>query len=271
MPMGFAIHATKEGYTLQREIRISAACGCNIGKIRTNNEDNFLFDGHFLRENNEGLKRRLTCVRFLKKPFCCGVFDGMGGEAHGEVAAYIAAKTLKAYVARSWRRPFALEDFCLEANRRVCAQARKLSAGMIGATVAVVRFAEATAQVVNVGDSKVFLLRNGTLTQVSKDHTDKAFLESQGITKRKPRLTQHLGIEPSEMVIEPYRVDISLRTGDCFLLCSDGLTDMVQVEDIQRLITKAGSMEQAVEALVRMAMDAGGKDNTTVICCAFGE
>lgn len=247
-----------------------AACGCHVGKVRTNNEDNFLFDGHILRQNNHGLERGLTCVQSLKKPFCCGVFDGMGGEAHGEVAAYIAAKTLKGYVARSRWRPFTLEDFCLAANRRVCAQARKLSAGMIGATVAVVRFIGETAQIVNVGDSKVFLLRDGTLTQVSQDHTDKAFLESQGITKRKPRLTQHLGIEPSEMVIEPYRVDIALQPRDRFLLCSDGLTDMVKAEDIQRTMTEAGSMEQAVRTLVRTAMDAGGKDNTTVICCEIG-
>ncbi len=251
-------------------LKCKGACACMVGKVRSNNEDNFLFNGCFLRQNNEGLERGLTCARSLKKPFCCGVFDGMGGEAHGEVAAYIAAKTLKGYVARSWWRPFTLEDFCLEANRRVCAQARKLSAGMIGATVAVVRFTGETAQVVNVGDSKVFLLRNGTLTQVSQDHTDKAFLDSQGITKRKPRLTQHLGIEPSEMVIEPYRVDIPLLPGDRFLLCSDGLTDMVQTEDIQGIMTEAGSMEQAVETLVRMAMDAGGKDNTTVICCDIG-
>ncbi len=252
-------------------LKCEGACACVVGKVRTNNEDNFLFNGRFLRQNNGGLERRLICVQLLKKPFCCGVFDGMGGEAHGEVAACIAAKTLKEYVSRSWWRPFTLEDFCLEANRRVCTQARKLSAGMIGATVAVVRFTEKTAQVANVGDSKVFLLRNGALAQVSQDHTDKAFLDSQGITKRKPQLTQHLGIEPSEMVIEPYRVDIAFQPGDRFLLCSDGLTDMVQAEDIQRILTEAESMAKAVENLVQMAMDAGGKDNTTVICCAFGE
>lgn len=252
-------------------LKCEGACACAVGNIRANNEDNFFFDGHFLRQCNGGLKRELTCDRPLKKTFCCGVFDGMGGEAHGEAAAYIAAKTLKRYVARSWWHPFALEEFCLEANRRVCAQARKLSAGMIGATVAVVRFTEETAQVVNVGDSKVFLLRAGTLTQLSKDHTDKAFLESQGITKRKPRLTQHLGIEPSEMIIEPYRMDIPLQSGDRFLLCSDGLTDMVRYEEVQKALTETDSAEQAVEKLVKMALEAGGKDNITVLCCVIRE
>ena len=74
--------------------RVTAACGCNIGKVRRNNEDNFYFDGCFLPQENTGLEIIKGYQGKLSQPICFGVFDGMGGEACGEEAAYLAAKTM---------------------------------------------------------------------------------------------------------------------------------------------------------------------------------
>ena len=74
--------------------RVTAACGCNIGKVRRNNEDNFYFDGCFLPQENTGLEIIKGYQGKLGQPICFGVFDGMGGEACGEEAAYLAAKTM---------------------------------------------------------------------------------------------------------------------------------------------------------------------------------
>jgi len=76
--------------------RFIAACGCNIGRIRRNNEDNFCFNGIVLQPENDGMKNVLFLSDSLEIPAYFAVFDGMGGEAFGEVASYIAAETLKA-------------------------------------------------------------------------------------------------------------------------------------------------------------------------------
>ena len=74
---------------------IQAACGCNMGKIRKNNEDNFLFDGKCLEEKNEGLRNPVWIEDTLKNGFCVAVFDGMGGEQFGECASYAAARQMQ--------------------------------------------------------------------------------------------------------------------------------------------------------------------------------
>lgn len=72
-----------------------SVCGCSIGRIRSSHEDNFYFNGIVLQMENNGLRDVLFASGTLDKPFCAGVFDGMGGEASGKAAAYIAAMALK--------------------------------------------------------------------------------------------------------------------------------------------------------------------------------
>ena len=74
--------------------RIAAACGCNTGKLRRNNEDNFFFEHRYLPQENDGLDGILSCETTLNHPVCFGIFDGMGGEALGEEASYLAAQTM---------------------------------------------------------------------------------------------------------------------------------------------------------------------------------
>lgn len=243
-----------------------AACGCSMGKVRDNNEDNFLFHEKYLERENRGLEGTLTCEQPLDRPAICAVFDGMGGETHGETASYIAAQTLASFAKRDKRHPADLTEACQEANLKICGFAERNGAELVGTTAAIVRLCGQTAEIVNIGDSKVFLFRDGVLTQVSEDHTDQKLLEAQGIF-RKPRLTQHLGIPPTEMRLVPQEVRLELREGDRFLLCSDGLTDMVSSETIQAVLREAESMQGAVESLIQLAMDHGGRDNITVICC----
>lgn len=254
---------------IKRNFILDMACGCSIGYRRTRNEDNFFFLGNYLPKENNGLERVLTGQIPLKKQVCLAIFDGMGGEAYGEEAAWIAAKTLKDSVDESNAAGVEInfEAVCKEANSRICEQARRRRAGVEGATVAILALNRRKFEAVNLGDSKIFLLRRDEFWQLSVDHTDQAFLESQSITKRKPRLTQHLGIEPEDMVIQPNIVRMSACPEDRFLLCSDGLTDMVSQQTIRGLLEKPWPMSQVVEALITRAMEAGGTDNTTVICC----
>lgn len=244
-----------------------AACGCVVGYRRNNNEDNFFFLGDFLPQKNNGLEQILTGQLLLEKQVCFAVFDGMGGEAYGEEAAWIAAKTLKSSVDQMNGQRVDLEVVCQEANREICMRAKERRVSLEGTTAVMLTLCGREAHVVNIGDSRAFLLRNDKLRQLSVDHTDQKLLLSQGITDRRPRLTQHLGIEPEDMMLQPATTRIMIRPDDRFLLCSDGLTDMVGPEEIRSTLKLQGPVETAVERLIGRALENGGQDNITVICC----
>lgn len=245
-----------------------AACGCNIGRIRKNNEDNFCFNSIVLQVENRGLRDILLTSGTLAGPFCVGVFDGMGGESFGEDASYIGAKVLKEKCFGYAEDPqYALMDACMEANIQICALAHKRAAGVIGSTMTALWLEGNEAVLLNLGDSKAFLLRDGKLVQISVDHTDRERLETLGVTARKPRLTQHLGISPSEMLLEPAIWQGQIESGDYFLLCSDGLTDMVPESEIADILQKQPDPADCVRLLINTALAKGGRDNITVVVC----
>lgn len=246
---------------------MEAGCGCVVGLRRANNEDNFLFRGIHLGQKNSGLDRTLTWNTSLKSPVYLAVFDGMGGEANGEDAAWIAANTLLEYTDRLPGERVSLEDVCMKANGKICQQARKRGTGLEGTTAAILCLHDVEAEIANLGDSRIFLFRDKKLRQLSVDHTDQALLQAQKITGRKPKLTQHLGIEPEELVIQPYMNRMETRVGDRFLLCTDGLTDMVEEEEIRQILGALLPADRTVEELIARALKGGGRDNITVICC----
>ena len=248
--------------------KFTSACGCNIGRIRSNNEDNFCFNGIILQAENRGLRDVLFASGTLDKPFCMGVFDGMGGEAFGEEASYIAATVLKERSSSCIGVPEKiLLNACNEANNLICAEARKRASGVIGSTMTALWVEGNDAVLINLGDSKAFLLRDGSLDQISVEHTDRARLEALGITMRKPRLTQHLGIDPADMILEPAIWHGNILSGDRFLLCSDGLTDMVFESEIADVLLSLSEPSDCVRKLINAAIANGGRDNITVVVC----
>ena len=249
--------------------QIEAACGCNIGKRRTNNEDNFIFDNQILPKENRGLKAVVKTRQELKRELVYGVFDGMGGESYGEEASFLAAAIAKnskkrladfIYSPRQY-----LRDLIRQMNDAVCKRSEELGNGRMGSTAVLLYLNERYVYICNVGDSRAFRLYGNGLEQISQDHTDEAFLVQQGITRRKPSLTQHLGIWPEEMLLEPYVAKGELEAGDQYLLCSDGLTDMVSSADICAIMKEAPDAAICVDWLIEAALKAGGHDNVTAI------
>lgn len=248
---------------------IDAACGCHIGKIRANNEDNFLFADTVLPEENNGQNEPLSFCCALKDDICLAVFDGMGGGEFGEVASYTAAAELRGLVRRT-PHPSDVTAFLTECtetlNRSVYAEAEHREARQMGATESVLWLRSNAVYACNVGDSRIFGLRGGRFLQISQDHTDEAILREHGIL-HKPHLTQYLGMNPSELRIEPHTMHAELRAGDIYLICSDGLTDMVGEERICEILGSAGPAPACVSALIAEALQNGGKDNVTVTVC----
>lgn len=247
---------------------LHAACHCHTGYVRKNNEDNFLFDGLSLQEQNAGLSRPLTMTATTQQRQVLAVFDGMGGESFGETASFVATRAV--YAATQNHDYPDDGDFsaaaALQANQAVWNSAIAHGTTHMGATLAMLTFRDETVHVCNLGDSRIYLLREEMLAQLSQDHTDEAFLRAQGISRR-PRLTQHLGIDPEELRLEPYVVGFPVQSGDRYLICSDGLTDMLSPAAIGQAMLSAATPAQCAQTLLDSALAQGGRDNITVIVC----
>lgn len=265
---------------LQPVRRVQAACGCNTGKRRKNNEDNFYFDGKYLDSENGGLaeilvkeggRRSFLDGMLGESPYeFYAVFDGMGGGDYGEVASNLAAITAEGCIKSGEKISLydvsvSLQELCREMSRRIFQSGTNLGAAQMGSTITSLFFYAGQVWVCNVGDSRCYRLRNRKMEQLSVDHTDEEEMKIAGITGRKPYLTQYLGVDPSEMRIEPYVKRHELKRGDRFLLCSDGLTDMVSEQEICDMLAKYEDPEECTERLIQAALDGGGKDNITVI------
>ena len=247
---------------------IDAACGSDIGRIRTNNEDNFYFNGVFLPQDNIGQRPSLTFSGCRPADECMAIFDGMGGGEHGEAASFAAAECLCGLL-RGERGDEEMES-CLErlterTNQAVFDKSEALGASHMGTTQAILLFHGSRVYACNVGDSRIFGLRGGRLLQISRDHTDEEYMRERGITGRRARLTQHLGMDPAAICLEPHITQGNLQTGDTYLICSDGLTDMVEPEQIRRILSGNSRASDCVDRLIGAALDGGGRDNVTVI------
>ena len=246
---------------------LDAACLCNTGKVRKNNEDNFFFDGRCLEVDNSGLKHPVTMTKTLRRDLCVAIFDGMGGENFGEYASFAAAKCMQ-YTTRRLEdylipeRRF-LNNICMKINDAVVAKQQDLCTERMGSTMVALYFSAGYVYVCNLGDSRAYRLRDGEFLQLSVDHLEKR----NGQTKEKAPLTQHLGINPEDFLIEPYIAKGKLKHGDKYLLCSDGLTDMLTNFDIADIISNIDSPGECVQRLIDSAMAKGGKDNITAIMC----
>lgn len=255
----------------------AAACGSHIGKRRKNNEDNFYFDGSYMESDNSGTPEILIIEpvefkRILLSGGFLAVFDGMGGGEYGELASFAAAAEAEKFFERIDRVDphdvtISLKAFCDEANNNVFETGYNLGTDNMGTTLAGLYFFDNRVWVCNLGDSRCFLHREGRTSQISEDHTDEEEMRENGITGRKPYLTQYLGINPEEMQLEPYVKSYYIHEGDRFLICSDGLTDMVSLKEINRILEGSRSPREAVKELIEEALEEGGRDNITVIVC----
>ena len=251
------------------EYYLETACCCATGRVRRNNEDNFMYNGLVLDlEHTHNTEPYFLQSYEVDLPWTCGVFDGMGGEDDGETASFLAADSYKDYSKKNvmdWPSPREfLEDAISYMNEKVSQESEKRYNNM-GTTAALLYFQPEMVYVCNVGDSRVFRYQEGELVQISEDHTDALFLSEKGINHRKPRLTQYVGILPEEMVVEPHIAQVELYENDVYVICSDGLTDMLQKSELSSLIQASTSCEECAEKLVAAALSAGGRDNTTVI------
>ena len=238
------------------------------GNVLQNNEDNYYLNG--LYKTDTGRNRDANDL-VAKDHALLGVFDGMGGIENGEIASFIAAKAMKDYQEGFIEK---YQEYVEAANQKICDEISHRGEGSMGCTFCCAELDGDKMKCFNIGDSRIYHWHDKELKQISQDHTEADRLVSIGaMSKEEARnskyghvLTQHLGIDPEEMMIEPFASDdISLNAGDCILLCSDGLTDMVSDERISERLMENVTAEEKIWNLLRDALDSGGKDNITII------
>ncbi|HJU18571.1 MAG TPA: Stp1/IreP family PP2C-type Ser/Thr phosphatase [Stellaceae bacterium] len=200
------------------------------------------------------------------------VADGMGGHAAGEVASRIAAETVRRlYYELGGPPPDVLRTALAAANKAIYQRSATdpACAGM-GTTCTVLALRGGNAYLAHIGDSRAYLLRDGALRQISEDHSLVAQLVRDGALSaeeaaRSPQrhvILRALGTEPTA---EPavWAQGLPLRPGDAFVLCSDGLTDLVDDRTLAGIVGRLPPCE-ACEALIAAALAAGGTDNVSV-------
>ena len=212
----------------------------------------------------------------LRPPFFA-VADGMGGAKAGEVASALAAGAFEGET-RSDEPPEAqLSRILREANRRIhdLALSDESRRGM-GTTLTAAIVSGDEVSFGHVGDSRAYLLRDGRLEQLTRDHSLVAELERSGqispeAAEHHPQrsiITRALGPEP-DVEVDTYT--LAARDGDVILISSDGLTSMISDDEVASILRAGGTLEQAADTLVRAANQSGGRDNITVVLFRLAE
>ena len=224
-----------------------------------------------------GRRRRHNEDAYVCEPPLFAVADGIGGAQAGEVASRLAATALRETGADGADPRRHVDALIQEANRRVYErQTSDASASGMGTTITVALLHDDMVWIGHVGDSRAYLIRNGELEQLTEDHSLVAELVRSG--KLSPEeaethpqrsvVTRALGTDPN---VDVDTFEVEGRTGDLYMLCSDGLTTMVDdgtiLDEIDR---NRDDLRSAAKALVRAANRGGGEDNITVVFFELG-
>lgn len=247
--------------------RLACAAKTDVGLKRTNNEDNF------------------AVIQSV------GLFvlaDGMGGHASGQVASTMCVSHVAQYICEVSRQPgfkFAfptkpelsyeanlLANAIMYANERVFIQSCKdRSMEGMGTTVTAILNAPHGLVLAHVGDSRIYRVRKGEITQMTRDHSLLNHLIDKGEIKpedaanfaNKNVILRAIGLKDE---VDVDVKEVPREKGDIYMMCSDGLSDLVSDPVIARTISEAPSLEDACASLIGLALKAGGKDNVTVVC-----
>jgi protein phosphatase len=248
---------TGNGSLKKHKFRFGAAT--DVGKVREANEDAFIsHPGHGL---------------FI-------VSDGMGGHEGGKAASQLVIRTLpeilveqlgklRSSSSKSIRN--AIRKSLVKLNRYICHEgAEGNGSWQMGATVVMVLFSDERVYIANVGDSRVYRLRNGRLKQLTTDHSivaelvEKGYIEPEQAENHPQQhiITQCIGFDKG---VKPAIKSFIPKTYDRIILCSDGLTDVVNDRQITAILKEKSDPQKACERLIQAANEAGGPDNITAM------
>ncbi len=228
--------------------------------------------GSYAVASDTGRRRRRNEDNYVVASPLFAVADGMGGAQAGEVASSLAASALEAGTPEELDGQERLKALIQEANRRIFDRASTdPSASGMGTTMTVALVEGMSVVIGHVGDSRAYLVRGDSMEQLTEDHSlvnelvksGKLSEEDAQIHPQRSVITRAVGTDPD---VDVDTFTIEAEDGDVFLLCSDGLTDMVEDVDILEIVdANRGDLEKAVRSLVQFANKEGGEDNITAV------
>ena len=228
--------------------------------------------GAYAVASDTGRRRRRNEDNYVVAPPLFGVADGMGGAQAGEVASQLAASALESGSAEGLGGLERVDALIQEANRRIFDRASTdPSASGMGTTMTVALVEGMNVVIGHVGDSRAYLVRGDSMEQLTEDHSlvnellksGKLSEEEALIHPQRSVITRAVGTDPD---VDVDAFTITAEDGDIFLLCSDGLPDMVRDVEILDIVDRhRDDLDKAVRALVRFANTQGGEDNITAV------
>lgn len=243
-------------------MRLKISCVSDVGRVRDNNEDMACAGMYLIRDGSLNIEKEVIG----NESFCLLVSDGMGGHENGEYASQFTLETLRAYLldkSLEHHNPIfelKLKIESISANLNAKAYERHQGKAM-GCTLTGIVWMQGKTLLVNIGDSRTYRLRDGMLRQLTSDQT----LHERDMVPL-PAGKALYNCIGAGCDTEPLVQDITGRVmeSDRILICSDGLTDMIEDEAVERLL-QSGSPEESCAELVDAAKRNGGADNVTVI------
>ena len=260
------------------------------GKVRARNEDHFIVTriGRYIETAITSLPPGEVPERADEVGYALILADGMGGHAGGELASRMAISGLVKLVIAMPDWIFRLDENVAEdASQRSKRRFRHLNSLLIeqgaqdpdlrgmGTTLTAARNMGRHLQIVHVGDSRAYLLRDGVLHRLTRDHTYVQLLIDTGQLSKEEAAdfgARHVLVNALGGFDQEVEVDVDqleLKTGDRLLLCSDGLTDMVDDNLIRQTLIENRDSGEAGRRLIDIALEHGGRDNATVIVAAY--
>jgi PPM family protein phosphatase len=279
-----------ESVATDSAVQIDVSGLSHTGKVRKRNEDHFIITriGRYLETVLSSLPPGEVPDRIDEAGTAMIVADGMGGHAGGELASRMAISGLIKFAAAMPEWIFRLDKtVATEATQRSRERFQYLNALLIecgrqdpafrgmGTTLTAARNLGRDLQIVHVGDSRAYLLRQGVLHRLTRDHTYVQLLIDSGQLSAEEAASfgaRHVLVNALGGFDDSVQVDvdqIELATGDRLLLCSDGLTDLVDDDTIRQVLVERSGAADVCAGLIDVALDAGGRDNVTVVVADY--
>lgn len=248
---------------MKKTYTIEYGCGCTVGIVRKNNEDNFYCDSKLRLDpdNNDDVVFGGKIKSSTNDAFA--VFDGMGGEACGEVASLIASQKMKEFCENKQDYDEYLYELADSLNESILKESDARSLVLMGTTAAMIQFYKDEIYILNAGDSRIYKVMKNGIVQISQDHVAPGFVG-------KAPLTKFLGT-PDKNGLNPYIARGAYNVNDIYVLCTDGVSDMVDEQTLCELAKAKKPLDEIAREIIELAKANGGIDNATVIVCKISK
>ena len=262
--------------TTAKKLLVRAAAESQVGNARGHNEDNVYFNGDFITPRTIRQDFAIKTGEYTDVN-CFAILDGMGRNNTGSFASLLAASRLDEVADRvafdtSSDTDEIVLDYISRVNVEIRDQIRETGGVRTASTLALLIIENDTAHVYNAGDSRIYLFRDKQLIKLSRDHVSVHGQRSVSLTEEGVRnggLTKYLGMAESEGRLEPYKAKpFKIRKGDKFLLCSDGVSDCVEEEEMAACLMRRRDPFGHTNDLIQMAL---GSDNHDNVSCLVAE